>query len=49
MSEYPAKCTPGSHVWGFVQFVYAGWTECSRCGFRPDGEAEFDRENAVSA
>lgn len=34
--------TDEKHEWFFVQFNYAGWTECE-CGFEPDDQAEFDK------
>lgn len=30
-----------THKWFFVNFNYAGWTECE-CGFRPVDQAEYD-------
>lgn len=29
------------HGWFYVEYSYAGWTECE-CGFRPDSQEEMD-------
>lgn len=37
------------HVWCTIEFAFGGWTECSKCGWRPTEDEFYEYQEREAA